>query len=317
MKITILGGGSWGTALAMHIARQQHNVKIWEFFEGQAKKMQDERHCPLLPDAKLLDNIFVTHNIEESLQGSDLILLVVPSDKVSETIDSAKHFFSNQPILICSKGLSEGLEFMTDLLSKKITNELFCLYGPTHAEEVCHGKFSGIVLAGKDNGVRLGIKDVLTSKNFKVECTEDIIGIQIASALKNIVAVFIGMLDGLNLGDNAKAYAITKGLQEIKKLGICLGGKADTFYGLAGIGDIIVTATSQHSRNRYVGEQIGKGRKLDNILNEMNMVAEGIITIKSSIQLARREKIKLPLIEGLYNVLFNEKDPIKVLEDSY
>lgn len=317
MKITILGGGSWGTALAMHIARQQHNVKIWEFFEGQAKKMQDERHCPLLPDAKLLDNIFVTHNIEESLQGSDLILLVVPSDKVSETIDSVKHFFLNQPILICSKGLSEGLEFMTDLLSKKITNELFCLYGPTHAEEVCHGKFSGIVLAGKDNEVRLGIKAVLASKNFKVECTEDIIGIQIASALKNIVAVFIGMLDGLNLGDNAKAYAITKGLEEIRKLGTCLGGKADTFYGLAGIGDIIVTATSQHSRNRYVGEQIGKGRKLDDILGEMNMVAEGITTIKSSIQLARRENVKLPLIEGLYGVLFNGKDPIKVLEDSY
>lgn len=305
MKISILGGGSWGTALAVHLAKNNHNIKIWEFFQEQADKMQNERICPLLPDAKLPKNIFVSSKMEEVLPNSELILLVVPSDKAETTLEQAKPFLSNQPIVICSKGFASNLK----LLSEVIEGEVYCLYGPTHAEEVCKGMFSGITLAGKDDK----LKKVFENENLKVEFTKDIIGVQVAASLKNILAVFIGVLDGMGLGDNAKAYVMTKGLEEIKEVGLKWGAKETTFYGLAGIGDMIVTCGSKHSRNRYAGEQIGKGRKLEEVTDEMKMIAEGITTIKEAVKLEEKFDIKLPLIRGLYEILFENKDPKEVI----
>jgi glycerol-3-phosphate dehydrogenase (NAD(P)+) len=309
MKITILGGGSWGTALAVHLASKQHDIKVWEFFEKQAEEMQEERVCQLLPEVELPSNIFITSNLKESLDDSELILVVVPSDKVEQTIDKSKEFISKQPVIICSKGFASNLKLLSAVVKEKVSGEVYCLYGPTHAEEVCKGMFSGIVLAGKDSST----KEVFESDNLVVDYTSDIIGVQVSAALKNILAVFIGVLDGAKLGDNAKAYVITRGLEEIKKVSLAFGAKEETTYGLAGIGDIIVTSTSKHSRNRFVGQEVGKGRALKEIIDEMQMVAEGVTTLKEAIGLKEKFNLDLPLVTGLYDILFNGKDVKEIL----
>lgn len=313
MNIAILGGGSWGSALATHLAKKEHQVKIWEFFQEQAREMQEKRVCKLLPNVRLPENIFISSRMEKVLGGAELVLVVVPSDKVEVTLDNAKHLLSNQPIVICSKGFAEGLCFLSEAAQKKVSGEVYCLYGPTHAEEVSKGIFSGIVLAGKSGKEREKIRNALGSERLKVEVSDDIIGVQLCAALKNILAVFVGIMDGKKLGDNAKAYVITKGLEEIKMIGLRLGAKEETFYGLAGIGDIIVTATSKHSRNRYVGEQIGKGKRLDDVLTEMKMVAECVTAVKKAIGFSEKLRLELPLVQGLHDILFEGKDVEEVL----
>ena len=312
MKIAILGGGSWGTALAVHLNNNGHSVKVWEFFEEQAKEMQEQRICKLLPEAKLPENIFVSHKIEDVLVDFELVLLVVPSNHVEKTIGQAKEFVEDQAIVICSKGFGPDLKFLTDLVKEKVSGEVYCLYGPTHAEEVCKEMYSGIVLAGGTG--REDLKKVFVSDNLKIDLTDDLIGVQVAAALKNILAVFVGVLDGMGLGDNAKAYIMTRGLEEIKNVGVALGGKEETFYGLAGIGDMIVTSTSLHSRNRSVGVEVGKGRPLKEVIDEMAMVAEGVTTLKEAMGLKEKTGLKLPLITGLHEILFDGKDPKEVLK---
>ena len=314
MKIAILGGGSWGSALAITLAKNNHQIKVWEFFKEQAEEMQQKRICRLLPDAQLPGNIFVSHKIEEVLSESALVVLVVPSDKAESTIKKCKHLISDQPVVICSKGFGEGLQLLSESVQKQVVGNVYCLYGPTHAEEVCRGMFSGIVLAGKTGNERETIRKAFHSDTFQVEVSDDIIGVQLCAALKNILAVFVGVLDGKELGDNAKAYVITKGLEEIKTIGLKMGAKEETFYGLAGIGDIIVTATSRHSRNRHVGEQVGKGKKLDEVIAEMKMVAEGVIAVKKAIGFKEKLGLHLPLTEGLYAILFEGKDAEEVLK---
>jgi glycerol-3-phosphate dehydrogenase (NAD(P)+) len=312
MKIAILGGGSWGTALAVHLAKNDNDVKVWEFFEEQAKEMQEGRVCKLLPEAKLPENIFISHKLEEVLNDFELLLLVVPSNHVEKTIEQAKEFIQEQAVIICSKGFGSNLKFLSDVVKEKVSGKVYCLYGPTHAEEVCKDMYSGIVLAGGDGKEEL--KEIIVSDSLKVDLTDDLIGVQVSAALKNILAVFVGVLDGMGLGDNAKAYIMTRGLQEIKNVGVALGAKEETFYGLAGIGDMIVTSTSSHSRNRSVGVEVGKGRKLQEVIDEMAMVAEGVTTLKEAIGLKEKTGLELPLISGLYEILFEGKDPKEVLK---
>lgn len=313
MNIGILGGGSWGTALAVHLARKNHQVKIWEFVVKQAEEMQKTRFCPLLPGAKLPENIFVSSKMEEAIKGSKLLFLVVPSTHAEATMEKAKKLMSAQPVVICSKGFADGSKLLSDVVKEKVAGNVYCLYGPTHAEEVCKGLFSGIVLAGKDCSERKKIKEAIESPVLKVELSEDIIGMQVSAVLKNILAVFVGVLDGKGMGDNAKAFVMTKGLEEIKAIGLKLGAKEGTFYGLAGIGDVIVTCTSKHSRNRHVGEQVGRGKKLDDVIAEMNMVAEGVTAVKSAVQLNQKLRVHVPLISGLHDILFAGKKVEDVL----
>ena len=312
MHISILGGGSWGTALAIHLAKNHHTITIWEFFETQARKVQDERICPLLPEVPLPQSMSVYSDMHKALAGAELILLVVPSDKVESTIQQAKSLIQNQPIIICSKGFASSGQLLGDVVQKQVSGNVYCLYGPTHAEEVCKGILSGIVLAGGEGKEKL--KKVLESKTLKVDLSDDIIGVQVAAALKNILAVFIGVLDGAKLGDNTKAYVLTKGVEEIKNIGVKWGARTDTFYGLAGIGDVYVTCTSTHSRNHYVGEEVGKGRKLDEVLGEMKMVAEGITSVKQIPHLQKQFNLALPLMNGLYQILFEGAAVERILE---
>lgn len=312
MQIAILGGGSWGTALAVHLAKK-HYVKVWEFFEEQAREMQEERKCRLLPEVSLPGNIFVSSLMEEIIPDTELVLLAVPSDKVKSSLEEAKKHLKRQLLVICSKGLGEEGELLTKVVGGMVKNKLFCFYGPTHAEEVCQGKLSGAVLAGK--GKKLArIKSVLESEELRVEVSRDLVGVQVGAALKNILAILVGVLDGQGLGDNAKAYVMTKGLEEIKKIGVKMGGKRETFYGLAGLGDVIVTCMSRHSRNRFVGREVGKGRKLEEVTAEMKMVAEGITTVKTAVKLKERLGLELPLISGLYKILFEGEEAGEVLK---
>ena len=313
MNIAILGGGSWGSAMSVHLAKKGHRVKVWEFFQEQAQEMQQKRFCRLLLEVTLPENIFVSHKMEEVLPEAELILLMIPSDKVGMTVEKATTLISGQPIIICSKGLGEGLALLSDTINEKVSGNVYCLYGPTHAEEVGKGVFSGIVLAGPCGKERETIRAAIASEQLKVEVSDDLIGVQLCAALKNILAVFIGILDGKKLGDNTKAYVITKGLEEIKMIGLRLGAKEETFYGLVGLGDVIVTATSKHSRNRHVGKQVGKGRKLDDVLAEMKMVAEGVTAVKKAVGFSEKLGLELPLIQGLHGILFEGKDVEEVL----
>tara|TARA_Y100000310_G_scaffold324914_1_gene387513 strand:- start:23479 stop:24420 length:942 start_codon:yes stop_codon:yes gene_type:complete len=310
MNIAILGGGSWGTALGIHLAKKKYNIRIWEFFEEQAKEMQEKRHCKLLPHLPIPDNIFISSNQKEVLANAELILLVVPSDKVESTLKSALPYLQEKPIVICSKGFASDMRLLSEVVSEKVNGQVYCLYGPTHAEEVCKGIFSGIVLAGEDTEE---IKQAFESDVLKVDVTGDLIGVQIAASLKNILAVLIGILDGAGYGDNTMAYVLTKGLAEIQKVGLQMEANPETFYGLAGMGDLIVTCSSEHSRNRHVGSEIGKGKKLNDILKEMNMVAEGVSTAKFIPQLIDKYDLELPLLHGTYQILFENKNIKEIL----
>lgn len=302
MKIAILGGGSWGSALAVHLAKKKHDIKVWEFFAEQAQEMQEKRVCKLLPEVELPSNIFISCRMEEVLVDSELILLAVPSDHAKITLDEAKKFLKEQPIIICSKGFANGLHLISEVIKEQVNGEIFCLYGPTHAEEVCKGMFSGIMLAGRDGKQQL--KSEIESDTLRVELCDDIIGVQVASALKNVLAIFIGALEGAGYGDNTKAYILTKGLHEIKEVGLAWGAEEETFYGLAGIGDIIVTCGSRHSRNFCTGRELGKGRKLDDVLREMKMVAEGVSTARFIGEIKEKFKLNLPILSGICKILF-------------
>lgn len=301
MHLTILGGGSWGTALAVHLAKKKHQIQLWEFFEQQAREMQEKKECPLLPGVSLPENIVISSNMESMLQGAELVLIVVPSDKVESTLEKAKLHLNSQPLILCSKGFASGNRLLSEVMQEKISNPLFFLYGPTHAEEVGRGLLSGIVLAGGTGKEKL--KQEFESEALKVELSDDLVGVQVAAALKNIVALAVGMVDGLGLGDNATAYIMTKGYAEIRQVGMAWGGKDETFHGLAGIGDIIVTCLSEHSRNFRVGRELGKGRELADIMAEMKMVAEGVTTAQVVPALKQRFGLELPLLSAVYGVV--------------
>lgn len=313
MNIAILGGGSWGTALAIHLAKNGHPIKIWEFFTEQAQEMQEQRKCPLLPEVRLPEKIFVSSELREVVTTAELIIVAVPSDKVKATMEKTSPFLDSQPVIVCSKGFADDCRLLSEIVQEKVEGDVYCLYGPTHAEEVCKGLLSGIVLAGEGKE-KEKIKKVIESRALIVELSDDIIGVQVCAALKNVLAVFVGVLDGKGFGDNAKAYIMTKGLQEIKAIGIKWGAKEETIYSLAGLGDIIVTCSSRHSRNRYLGQEVGKGRKLDEVVSEMKMVAEGIMAIKNAYSLEKKFGLNLPLITGIYQILFEGKVVEEVLE---
>lgn len=310
MRITILGGGSWGTALAVHLATKKHQIKIWEFFEQQAREMQQKRECPLLPGVPLAENIIVSSDMDYTLGGAELVLVVVPSDKVESTLEKAKTHLKSPPLILCSKGFASSNRLLSEVVHEKISNHLFFLYGPTHAEEVGRGLLSGIVLAGGAGKEKLKLE--FESEKLKVELSDDIVGVQVAAALKNIVALAVGMVDGLGGGDNATAYIMTKGYAEIRQIGLAWGGKDETFHGLAGIGDIIVTCLSEHSRNFRVGRELGKGRKLAEILTEMKMVAEGVATAQMVPVLKEKFGLELPLLSSVYRIVY-ERKPAKEL----
>ena len=317
-NIAIIGSGSWGTAIAIHLARLGNNVKIWSFLQEEADLINKEKKCKFLPRVdKLPDNIVATLSFEECIKDSDYIFHVTPSKFTRNTVKQYKEFVTNQPIIICSKGFeSESLSTLDDVIKEELPNNPIAIFSdPSHAEEVSHEIPTAMVIASNNNKILFELQELLMNENMRVYLSNDVKGVELGGALKNIIAFCAGILVGMNLGDNSFAALLTRGLTEISRLGEALGGKTETFYGLSGLGDLIVTCSSKYSRNRKAGMLIGQGKTIEETRQEVGMVIESIDNIDVAYKLKNMYGIEMPIVEAVYNVLYNGLKPKKAVKD--
>lgn len=321
-KIAILGAGSWGIALGVMLNSEGHRITLWEFDQKEMVKLKKKREHPKkLPGAKIPQRVKITDDLEEATFDSDLLLLAIPSHTVREVAKKLAKINLNQPLIVnLAKGVENKTlfrmsEVLTSELPKSLHKNITTLSGPSHAEEVSKKIPTTVVVAGFDEKVAQKVQKTLINPYFRIYTNSDLIGVELGGSLKNVIAIASGICDGLNLGDNTKGALLTRGLAEMIRLGEKLGAKAQTFAGLSGMGDLITTCFSPYSRNRFVGEQIGKGRKLKKILKDMVMVAEGVKTTLSVYKISKRFKVEMPITEEVYLVLFKNKDPMKGVYD--
>ena len=310
-KICIIGSGSWGCALAIHTANLGHKVKIWSFTEEETNAINNEKKCIFLPMAKIPNNVYCTTDIKEAVEGTDIILHVTPSKFFRETVKKYKEYITNQPVIICSKGFEPStLSLLSEVANEEIPNVKIGVFsGPSHAEEVSVGIPTAIVIASKSSDVQNMIQQEFMNENMRIYTSNDVKGVELGGALKNIIAFCAGAAAELGLGDNSFAALISRGLTEISRLGVAMGGEHDTFYGLSGLGDLIVTCLSEHSRNRRAGRCIGRGLSVEETKKEIGMVIESIDNIEVAYQLSKKYNIEMPIVETVYNVLYNNLPP--------
>jgi len=307
-KISILGAGSWGTALAVTFA-YRHDVLMWGFDPEQVKKIETERrNKKFLPVVGLPDSVHVTGDMEESIRDADVVLFAVPSHVLRKVVKQAAGFTTRKQYLVTVvKGIERGThQRMSEVLADEVKNHkgIIALSGPTHAEEVAKKAPTAIVAASRNRRAAKALQWMFITPWFRVYSSADIIGVEVGAALKNVIAIAAGICDGLNFGDNSKAALITRGLAEIKRLGLKMGAREETFSGLSGMGDLIATCMSKYSRNRKVGYLLGHGRSLDDILNEMTQVAEGVTNTRSALEIAALHKVELPIAQAVGAILF-------------
>lgn len=315
-KVAVLGAGSWGTALALSLARR-HDVLMWEFDQEQVRKIEhDRRNKKFLPMAGLPENVHVTGDMAEAIRDADLVLFAVPSHVLRGVARQASpHITARQYLVSVVKGIEQGTHCrMSEVIAAEVPQHkgIVALSGPTHAEEVARRMPTAIVAASAKRRAAAAVQRAFMSPDFRVYTNPDIIGVEVGAALKNVVAIAAGICDGLNFGDNTKAALITRGLAEIKRLGLRMGAKDATFSGLSGMGDLIVTCMSKYSRNRKVGFLLGHGRSLDDILKEMTQVAEGVKNTQSAMELAKKYGIEMPIAQAMGAILFRNM-PVKDL----
>ena len=315
-KIAVLGPGSWGTALAQVLSENGHEVRIWGNNPAQIDEINTyhtNRHY--LPDVKLPENIVAVKDINEAIQDCDAVLFVVPTKAMRSVAQEFAKTVKHQPVIIhASKGLEqESHKRISEILIEEIPAEnrkaVVVLSGPSHAEEVVRHDITTITAASRDQSAAQYVQDLLNDY-FRIYTNDDVIGVETGAALKNIIAIGAGAIHGLGYGDDAKAAIMTRGLAEISRLGVAMGANPLTFIGLSGVGDLIVTCTSVHSRNWRAGNLLGKGHSLDEVLDNMGMIVEGVATTKAAMELAQTLKIEMPITETIYNVLYDNK-PIK------
>lgn len=318
-KIAVLGGGSWGATLAAHLAHQGHDVSIWEFNPRVAEKLNKDRSLPTLPQLKLPGSISIFNDMPRAVAGRKIILSAVPSHTTRSTFEKAKDALEKGSLVI---NASKGIENETFCTMSQIIRQMFpdvgdivILSGPSHAEEVAQGRPVALVSASASATAAAKVRDLFSSDTFRVYTGGDPLGVELGGALKNVYALACGVVDGLELGDNTKAAVITRGLLEMTRLGHKMGAQTLTFFGLSGLGDMIVTCGSQHSRNRMLGEKLGRGKTLEQALGEMTMIAEGVNTAKSAYNLARNQNIDAPIILETYRILFENKSPRASIKD--
>ena len=311
MNISIIGSGTWGVALAIHLARLDNTIKMWAFLPEEAESINKDRKYKNLPEAIIDDKIVAYTNIEEAIQGTDIILHVTPSKFVRSTIKKYEKYVENQPIIMCAKGIEkDSLATLSQVIEEELPDKKYgILSGPSHAEEVAMQIPTAVVFASKDEKLQNLVQDVFMNENMRVYSSSDVIGVEVGGALKNIIAFCAGIAIELNLGDNSFAALITRGLVEIRKLGIAMGGNQETFYGLSGLGDLIVTCMSEHSRNRRAGRLIGKGYTVEQAQKEIGMAIESIDNIEAAYQLSKKYNIEMPIVEAVYDVLYNGLEP--------
>ena len=310
-NIAIIGSGTWGVALAMHLSNIGHNVKLWAFMQEEADNINIERKCKFLPDVRINDNITCYTDIQKVVEGTDMILHVTPSKFVRETIKKYKDYVTNQPIVICSKGFEEAtLMTLDEVIQEEIPNaKIAVLSGPSHAEEVSIAIPTVLVLASKYDAVLKLVQDTFMSDKMRIYTSRDVKGVELGGALKNIIAFCAGVAAGIGLGDNTFAALITRGLAELSRLGVELGGQKETLYGLSGLGDLIVTCLSEHSRNRKAGKLIGQGKTLEETKKEVGMTIESIDNILVAHELGKIHNIEMPIVEAVYGILYNGLKP--------
>ena len=305
-RIGILGSGTWGTALANMFALHDHEVTLYSSFKEESEALKATHKHPHL-DCELTDKIVFTHDLELACKNKEIIIFASPSPYIRKSVENAKPYLNKDQILVCvAKGIEPNtLFFMSEIIEDVLGSgyKIVALSGPTHAEEVAICQPTCIVSASKSREARRIVQKEFSNDILRVYTNKDIRGVELCGALKNIVALAAGMSEGLGYGDNAKAAIMTRGLAEITRLGKKLGCKTKTFYGLAGIGDIIVTATSTHSRNHNAGVLLGKGYSLEDTLKEIGMVVEGVNALIAAKQLQKKYKVELPIIDAAYNII--------------
>jgi len=322
-RVAVLGGGSWGTAIAVHLARKGVLVRVWEYDSRQCARVNEAReNAKFLPGVKLPKGLGYFHEMAAVLEGATDVVFVVPSRHFRETARSAARtgLPENALFVIATKGLERGtLMRMSEVLAQEVPDagkkRTVVLAGPSHAEEVSRGVPTAVVSASADARAAERVQTLFMSEAFRVYTNPDVVGVELAVAVKNVIALAAGICDGLGYGDNTKGALLTRGLAEIVRLGEAMGARRETFYGLAGVGDLVTTCLSRHSRNRYVGEQIGKGRKLSDVLEGMVMVAEGVDTASAARTLAQKAGVEMPITEQVNAVLFEGKDPREAIRE--
>ena len=314
-KICVIGSGSWGCALAVHLAKLGNEIKVWSFSKEEADIINNEKKCKFLPGVDLPGNIYCTTDLEEAIKDTEIILHVTPSKFVRDTIREYKQFVGDRPVVICSKGFeSSTLYTLSEVAAEEMPKvKIGILSGPTHAEEVSIGIPTAIVVASKNIDVQYNVQDLFMSETMRVYTTSDVKGVELGGALKNIIAFCAGIAVELNLGDNTLAALITRGLNEIARLGIAMGGNHNTFYGLSGLGDLIVTCLSEHSRNRRAGRCIGRGLSVEETKKEIGMTIESIDNIEVAYKLCKKYNIEMPIVETVYDVLYNGLKPAEAV----
>lgn len=311
-RIGVLGGGSWGTALSVLLAKKGEDVSLWIRNEKQVNEIKVSKvNEKYLPGILMPENLKISNDLKESILDKDIILLAVPTHSVRDLLNLIKNYIKENQVIV---NVAKGIEIDTLLRVSEIVGEILpsnkfvCLSGPSHAEEVAVDIPTTVVSSSTDKKTSEYIQDVFMTSNFRVYTNPDLIGVELGGALKNIIALGAGISDGLGYGDNTKAALMTRGITEMARLGKEMGASLSTFWGLSGIGDLIVTCTSMHSRNRRAGILIGEGRTTDEAIEKVGMVVEGIRTTNSAFKLAKKYKIDMPITKELYKVLYQNED---------
>jgi len=322
VRAAVLGAGSWGTTLAIVLAENGHDVALFDRRQARADAMGVTReNATFLPGVAIPDAVRITHQLEESIDGAGLIVFVTPSHVARETARAVKatgRLCADAVVVTASKGFEEGsLARMSEVLAQELgvgPGRVVVLAGPSHAEEVSRHVPTSVVAAGSGVEACDLVQEAFVRPYLRVYTNPDVLGVELATGLKNPIAIAAGILDGLGCGDNTKAALVTRGLAEIARLGQAMGASADTFSGLAGVGDLVVTCLSRHSRNRRVGDAIGRGQSLEEALSGMVMVAEGVRTTRAAVEMGRRHGVELPIIEMVHAVLFEGHDPREAVQ---
>lgn len=312
-KAGVIGAGSWGTALTVLLNKNGHDVTVWSIDPKEIDMLSSEReHKSKLPGVKIPENVLFTTDLETAVKGKDFLVMAVPSAFTRETAKKMISYVEKDQIIVdVAKGIEEGT-LMT--LSQQIHEEIpqadvAVLSGPSHAEEVGRGLPTVVVIGSKRKETALYLQQMFMNEVFRVYTSPDVLGIELGGALKNVIALAAGIADGLGYGDNTKAALITRGVVEISKLGVAMGGAKESFSGLTGMGDLIVTCASVHSRNRRAGVLIGQGKTMQEAMDEVKMVVEGVYSTKAAVELGKKYDISMPIVNAVNDVLFNGKDP--------
>jgi glycerol-3-phosphate dehydrogenase (NAD(P)+) len=320
-RICILGGGSWGTALSVLLHSKGHKTRVWELHPERAQAMKDRReNREMLPGIGIPEDIGITSEIDDAVIRSEIVVLAVPSHGLRETCEKASPFLQGkETIVIGTKGIEENtLKRMSEVAHEATgasEDRIAVLVGPSHAEEVSRRLPTTVVAASASKETARRVQEIFMTPTFRVYTNTDVIGVESGVSLKNVIAIAAGMCDGLGYGDNTKGALLTRGLAEMTRLGVMMGARQETFSGLAGLGDLVTTCISRHSRNRYLGEEIGKGRTLKEVLSGMVMVAEGVRTTKSAVGLAEKYGVEMPIAAQVYEILFNDKPVEEAIKD--